>query len=40
METLHQQYDVIMDMPIGRRKRFCMEKDHLERIREAHLKER
>lgn len=33
MEALDQPYDAVMAMPVGRRKRFCEEKEHLDRVR-------
>ena len=33
MEALHQPYDAIMAMPVGRRKRFCDEHEHIGRMR-------
>ena len=40
MECLNQTYDSIMSMPSGRRKRFCEEKEHLEKVREIRRKAR
>jgi hypothetical protein len=36
MERLRQPYDAVMSMPAGRRKRFCQEKEHLDRYVAAH----
>lgn len=33
METLHQGYRDIMAMTVGRRKRFVMEKEHIDTVR-------
>ena len=33
METMNQGYCDVMAMPIGRRKRFCEEKEQLEKVR-------
>ena len=33
MEALHQGYRDIMAMPVGRRKRIVMEKEHLDTVR-------
>jgi len=38
MEVLHQPYDAVMSMPCGRRKRFCEEKEHLDKIRASKSK--
>lgn len=35
MESLGQQYDVIMRIPSGRRRRFVEEKEHLDKWRAA-----
>lgn len=35
MEALHQGYNDIMSMPVGRRKRFCEEHENLLRHRRA-----
>lgn len=40
METLNQGYLDVMAMPIGRRKRFCQEKEHLERVRKRRRESR
>jgi hypothetical protein len=33
MERLHIGYRDIMEMPVGRRKRFCEEIEHVDRVR-------
>lgn len=33
MEALHQGYRDIMAMPVGRRKRFVLEKEHIDTVR-------
>jgi len=33
MLRLHQGYRDVMSMPIGRRKRFCEEQEHLDKTR-------
>jgi len=38
MDVLHQPYDAVMSMPCGRRKRFCEEKEHLDRYRAQRVK--
>jgi len=40
MEALNQGYLDIMAMPIGRRKRFIDEKEHLEKMRAARRKQK
>jgi hypothetical protein len=38
MEFMRQPYESAMSMPVGRRKRFIMEKDHLEQYRDSKRK--
>lgn len=38
MEMLHQPYDAVMSMPCGRRKRFCEEKEHIDKHKAQKLK--
>lgn len=38
MEFMRQGYLDVMSMPIGRRKRFCEEKEHFEQVRAARRK--
>jgi len=33
MDRLHLGYRDVMEMPIGRRKRFCEEIEHIDRVR-------
>ena len=33
MEAMGQDYDAVMSMPCGRRRRFCDEKENLDRYR-------
>jgi len=33
MMRLRQPYDAVMSMPCGRRKRFALEQEHLDRVR-------
>ena len=33
MERLHQPYDAIMQMPVARRRRFCQEIEHIDKMR-------
>jgi hypothetical protein len=33
MESMHQNYDSVMSMPSGRRRRFCDEKENLDKHR-------
>ena len=40
MDVLHQPYDAVMSMPCGRRKRFCEEKEHLDRYRAQRVKKK
>jgi hypothetical protein len=39
MEYLHQPYESIMSIPAARRRRFCEEKENIEKVREAKRKQ-